>query len=70
MTKENWAIELKSPREIAAMHDAGRIVAQVFARLAEAVRPGISLRAALQRLSRQPAQPSTLPRRHLHFGEP
>jgi len=76
-SQDNWAIELKSPREISALRDAGRIVAQVFARLAEAVHPGISLReldrpgdrlsqepgraAALQGLSRQPAYPSAFP---------
>ena len=43
------------------MRDAGRIVAQVFARLAEAVRPGISLREldrlATEYLKSQGAQP-------------
>jgi len=60
-SQENWAIELKSPREITALRDAGRIVAQVFARLAEAVRPGITLREldrlATDYLKSQGAQP-------------
>ena len=60
-SQDNWAIELKSPREIAALRDAGRIVAQVFARLAEAVRPGVTLREldhlATDYLKSQGAQP-------------
>jgi methionyl aminopeptidase len=61
VTKENWAIELKGPREIAALRDAGRIVAETFARLAEAVRPGTVLREldrlATEYLKSQGAQP-------------
>ena len=37
-------IELKSTREIAAMRDAGRVVAGTYVRLKEAIRPGVSLR--------------------------
>jgi methionyl aminopeptidase len=35
-------IQLKSPREIALMRDAGRIVAECHAALAEAVQPGVT----------------------------
>ena len=38
------AIQLKSPNEIAQMRDAGRIVAQTFARIEPHVKPGVSLR--------------------------
>ena len=38
------AIELKSQREIEAMRAAGQVVAETFARLAKAIRPGIRLR--------------------------
>ena len=37
-------IELKSPREIARMRDAGRIVAETFQVLDRAIRPGMTLR--------------------------
>jgi methionyl aminopeptidase len=38
------AIQLKSPREIAAMRESGRLVAEAFAMLGEAVQPGVTLR--------------------------
>jgi methionyl aminopeptidase len=38
------AIELKSAREISALREAGRLVAETFTRLSEAVRPGAVLR--------------------------
>src|SRR5437762_13732028 len=38
------AIQLKSAAEIAAMREAGRIVAQTFARIGPHVKPGVSLR--------------------------
>jgi len=38
-------IQLKHPKEITAMRAAGRLVAETFARLREAIRPGITLRA-------------------------
>ncbi|MBI3243673.1 MAG: type I methionyl aminopeptidase [Chloroflexi bacterium] len=37
-------IQLKHPKEIAAMRAAGQLVAETFARLREAIRPGIALR--------------------------
>ena len=37
-------IRLKDPKEIAAMRDAGKLVAECFAALQEAVQPGIALR--------------------------
>jgi methionyl aminopeptidase len=43
MTREDTII-LKSPQEIAALRDAGRIVAETFARIGESIQPGISLR--------------------------
>jgi methionyl aminopeptidase len=45
-------IKLKSPREIAIMRDAGRIVAECHAMLAERVQPGVSTRE-LDRLVEQ-----------------
>jgi methionyl aminopeptidase len=54
-------IILKSPKEITALRDAGRIVAETFARLAESIRPGISLREldrlATEYLKSRGAQP-------------
>ena len=44
MRREEALIILKSAREIAALREAGRIVAETFARLGESIRPGISLR--------------------------
>jgi methionyl aminopeptidase len=38
------AIQLKSPREIEAMRESGRLVAESFAMLREAIRPGVTLR--------------------------
>jgi methionyl aminopeptidase len=38
------AIQLKSPRDIAQMREAGRIVAQTFARIEPHVKPGVTLR--------------------------
>ena len=38
------SIQLKSAREIAAMRESGRLVAEAFAMLREAIRPGVSLR--------------------------
>lgn len=38
------AVELKSAKEIAAMREAGRIVAETFARIEPHVKPGVSLR--------------------------
>lgn len=61
VARENTSIELKSPREIAAMRDAGRIVAETYVRLKEAIRPGVSLREldqlATEYLKSQGAQP-------------
>ncbi len=61
ISNDHWAIELKSHREIAAMRDAGRIVAQTYARLSDAVRPGVVLkeldRLATEYLKSQGAQP-------------
>ncbi len=37
-------IQLKSPREIVAMRESGRLVAEAFAMLRETIRPGVSLR--------------------------
>lgn len=37
----NWARAIKSPAEIALMHEAGRIVNRVFSVAAEVVRPGV-----------------------------
>ena len=55
------AIHLKRPADIEAMRAAGRIVAQAFAMLGEAIRPGVSLRQLDQLvtdyLKRQGAQP-------------
>jgi methionyl aminopeptidase len=60
-TGDAAGIELKHPRQIAAMHAAGRIVAETYARLNEAIRPGVSLREldelATEFLKRQGAQP-------------
>jgi methionyl aminopeptidase len=39
-----YMIELKSPREIAKMRAAGRIVAEIYEVLAEAIQPGVRLR--------------------------
>lgn len=39
-----FMIELKSPREIEKMRAAGRIVAETYEILAEAIQPGVSLR--------------------------
>jgi methionyl aminopeptidase len=44
MRREEALIILKSAKEIAALREAGRIVAETFARLGESIRPGISLR--------------------------
>ncbi|MEK7327452.1 MAG: type I methionyl aminopeptidase, partial [Chloroflexota bacterium] len=38
-------IQLKHPKEITAMRAAGRLVAETFARLRQAIRPGVTLRA-------------------------
>jgi methionyl aminopeptidase len=38
------AIQLKSQKEIAAMRESGRLVAQAFERLHEAIKPGVKLR--------------------------
>ena len=61
MAKQDETIELKSVREIQAMRDAGRIVAETFARLGEAIRPGVILRdldrLATEYLKSQGAQP-------------
>src|SRR5687768_5676885 len=38
------AIHLKGPKEIAAMREAGRLVAEAFSRLDAAVRPGARLK--------------------------
>jgi methionyl aminopeptidase len=61
VARENTGIELKSTREIAAMRDAGRIVAETYARLNEAIGPGVSLREldklATEFLKSQGAQP-------------
>lgn len=38
------AIHLKNQKEIAAMREAGRLVAQAFARLEAAIHPGVTLR--------------------------
>ena len=38
------SIQLKSAREIAAMRESGRLVAEAFAMLRETIRPGVSLR--------------------------
>jgi methionyl aminopeptidase len=60
-SQDNQRIELKSRREIAAMRDAGRIVAQIYARLSEAIQPGIRLsdldHLAMDYLKSQGAQP-------------
>ena len=60
-TGETAGIELKNPREIAAMRDAGRIVAETYARLNKAIRPGVRLREldqlATEFLQSQGAQP-------------
>ena len=54
-------IELKSPQDIAAMRAAGRIVAETYVRLNDAIRPGVSLREldelATEFLHSQGAQP-------------
>jgi methionyl aminopeptidase len=54
-------IPLKRPAELAAMRAAGQLVAETFARLAEAVRPGVTLaeldRLATDYLIRHKAQP-------------
>jgi len=54
-------IPLKRPKEIVEMRAAGRLVAETFARLAEAVRPGVTLaeldRLATDYLKRQGAEP-------------
>jgi methionyl aminopeptidase len=60
-SQENQHIKLKSQREIAAMRDAGRIVAQTYARLSEAIHAGVRLneldRLATEYLTSQGAQP-------------
>ncbi|MBI5629633.1 MAG: type I methionyl aminopeptidase [Elusimicrobia bacterium] len=57
-------IELKSPKEISVMRQAGRIVAQILAVLAEAAKPGTSTleldRTALHELDRRKAKPAFL----------
>jgi len=54
-------IQLKSPREIAAMREAGRLVAEIFAALGEAVHPGVRLsdldRLAAEYVKSRGAQP-------------
>ena len=54
-------ILLKRPQDIAAMRASGRIVAQAFAMLADAIRPGVTLAALNQQvgdfLDSQGAQP-------------
>jgi methionyl aminopeptidase len=54
-------IELKSPREVARMREAGQIVAEAFQLLAEAIRPGVELRELDQQveeyLAKRGAQP-------------
>ncbi len=45
MTRENRAIDLQSPREIAALRDAGWLVAETVTLLSGAVRPGAVLRS-------------------------
>lgn len=45
------AIPLKSPNEIKGLRAAGRIVAQAFARLGEAIRPGVTLAALDQQVA-------------------
>lgn len=54
-------IQLKSPKEIAAMREAGRLVAEIFAALGEAVRPGVKLseldRLAMNYVKSRGAQP-------------
>ena len=37
-------IQLKSPKEISRLRDAGRIVAETFEVLREAIRPGVTSR--------------------------
>ena len=58
------AIVIKSPEEIEAMRQSGRIVARVLQRLADEVRPGIRTRdldaACVDELSRQGAESSFL----------
>ena len=44
MFRVRESIQLKSPREIAAMRESGRLVAEAFAMLQEAVVPGVTLR--------------------------
>src|SRR3990172_8449478 len=54
-------IQLKSPAEISKMREAGRLVAEAFARLQAAIRPGVMLaeldRLAADHLARRGAQP-------------
>ena len=54
-------IQLKSPTEIAKMREAGRLVAETFARIKDAIRPGVSLREldylAAEYLASRGAQP-------------
>jgi len=54
-------IQLKSPREIAAMREAGRLVAEIYAALGEAVHPGVRLsdldRLAAEYVKSRGAQP-------------
>ena len=56
-----YMIELKSPREIARMREAGRIVAETFEILKEAIEPGVMLRdldrLAEEHLRRRGASP-------------
>lgn len=54
-------IEIKSQRDIAAMREAGRLVAEVYVRLREAIRPGVTLqeldRLATNYVRQQGAEP-------------
>ena len=54
-------IPLKRPKEIEEMRGAGRLVAEVFARMGEIVRPGVTLydldRLAMEMLKRVGAEP-------------
>jgi methionyl aminopeptidase len=55
-------IEIKSPAEVARMHRASLIVAEILAEIAELTRPGVTTRdldrAAEQRIARRGAQPA------------
>lgn len=60
--RQPGGITIKSPREVELMRQAGKVVAQAKARLAEAVRPGITTREldqiAEQEIRRCGAKPS------------